>query len=177
VTVAYSGAGAPLWTNRYGDGVGGAEAIVADAGGNVFVTGGSNDYALVTVAYSGSGVPLWTNSYKWPGVYETGVYDLGSRGMAVDAGGNVFVTGEECNAALNIFRFATVKYSSSVRAYLTVQPQGTNLVLNWTNSAFSLQSAPAITGTFTNLPGATSPYTNSPTAPTAAQQFFRLTAP
>jgi hypothetical protein len=169
VTVAYSGAGAPLWTNRYGDGVGGAEGIVADAGGNVFVTGHSNDYAIVTVAYSGSGVPLWTNSYKWPGVYETG-----SSGMAVDAGGNVFITGEECNAALNIFRFATVKYSSSVRAYLTVQPQGNNLVLGWTNSAFGLQSAPAITGTFTNLPGATSPYTNSPTA---TQQFFRLMAP
>jgi hypothetical protein len=174
VTVAYSGAGAPLWTNRYGDGSGGAAAIVADAAGNVFVTGGSNDYALVTVAYSGSGAPLWTNSYKWPGVYETGVYDLGSSGMAVDAGGNVFITGEECNTARNIFRFATVKYSSSMQAYLTVQPQGTNLVLNWTNSAFSLQSAPAAPGAFTNLPGATSPYTN---ALSATQQFFRLMAP
>jgi hypothetical protein len=34
-----------------------------------------------------------------------------------------------------------------------------------------LQSAPAVTGTFTNLPAATSPYTNALTAP---QQFFRL---
>jgi len=34
-----------------------------------------------------------------------------------------------------------------------------------------LQSAPAVTGPFTNLPGATSPYTNPLTAP---QQFFRL---
>jgi hypothetical protein len=35
-----------------------------------------------------------------------------------------------------------------------------------------LQSAPAVTGTFTNIPGATnSPYTNPITA---AQQFFRL---
>ena len=45
------------------------------------------------------------------------------------------------------------------------------LVLSWTNAGFSLQSAPAVTGTFTNLPGATSPYTN---ALTGAQQFFRL---
>jgi hypothetical protein len=31
--------------------------------------------------------------------------------------------------------------------------------------------APAITGTFTNVPGATSPYTN---VITGGQQFFRL---
>ena len=34
-----------------------------------------------------------------------------------------------------------------------------------------LQSAPAVTGPFTNLPAATSPHTNPLTAP---QQFFRL---
>jgi len=34
-----------------------------------------------------------------------------------------------------------------------------------------LQTAPSSTGTFTHLPGATSPYTHSLTA---AQQFFRL---
>jgi hypothetical protein len=45
------------------------------------------------------------------------------------------------------------------------------LVLSWTNAGFSLPSAPAVTGTFTNISGATSPYTNSLTG---AQQFFRL---
>ena len=40
-----------------------------------------------------------------------------------------------------------------------------------TNAGFTLQTAPAVTGTFTNLPGATSPFTNSPTG---LQQFFRL---
>jgi len=49
----------------------------------------------------------------------------------------------------------------------------TNVVLTWPTNAvgFVLQSAPAITATFTNLPGATRPYTN-PIA--GAQQFFRL---
>ncbi|MBI3851022.1 MAG: hypothetical protein HY298_12205 [Verrucomicrobia bacterium] len=46
-----------------------------------------------------------------------------------------------------------------------------DLVLSWTNAGFNLQSAPAITGTFTNLPGATSLYTNPLTTP---QEFFRL---
>jgi hypothetical protein len=45
------------------------------------------------------------------------------------------------------------------------------LVLSWTNAGFNLQSAAAITSTFTNVPGATSPYTN---ASVVAQQFFRL---
>jgi hypothetical protein len=45
------------------------------------------------------------------------------------------------------------------------------LVLNWTNAGFTLQSAPAVTGPFTNIPSATSPFTNPLTAP---QQFFRL---
>ena len=56
---------------------------------------------------------------------------------------------------------------------LAILPFGANVILTWaTNAAgFTLQSAPAITGTFTNLPGATSPYTN-PIA--GAQQFFRL---
>jgi len=48
-----------------------------------------------------------------------------------------------------------------------------NVVLTWpaNNANFTLQSAPALTGTFTNLPGATSPYTNPISGP---QQFFRL---
>jgi hypothetical protein len=43
--------------------------------------------------------------------------------------------------------------------------------LIWTNSSFSLQSGSAITGAFTNIPGATSPYTNGLGS---AHQFFRL---
>ena len=45
---------------------------------------------------------------------------------------------------------------------------------SWTNVGFSLQSAPAVPGPFTNIPAATSPYTNPLTAP---QQFFRLATP
>jgi len=41
------------------------------------------------------------------------------------------------------------------------QRPNNKLVLNWTNVAFTLQSAHAITGTFTNIPGATTSYKNS----------------
>jgi hypothetical protein len=40
-----------------------------------------------------------------------------------------------------------------------------------TNAGFHLQTAPAVTDSFTNILVATSPYTN---ATTSAQQFFRL---
>jgi hypothetical protein len=46
-------------------------------------------------------------------------------------------------------------------------------VVSWTNSAFALQSAPAVNATFTNVPGATSPYTN---LTTGSAKFFRLKA-
>ena len=66
----------------------------------------------------------------------------------------------------------TIKYSSSVPPpRLDFQLLTNELVLSWTNAGFTLQSAPDITSTFTNIPAATSPYTSSITGP---QQFFRL---
>jgi len=54
---------------------------------------------------------------------------------------------------------------------LNFQRLGNNVVLSWADASFGLQSASAVTGTFTNLPNTTSPYTN---ALSGGQQFFRL---
>jgi len=56
---------------------------------------------------------------------------------------------------------------------LNIVPSGGSVVLTWPAepAGYNLQTAPAITGTFTNIPGATSPYTNVISGP---QQFFRL---
>lgn len=54
---------------------------------------------------------------------------------------------------------------------LNPQRLSNKLVLNWTNAGFSLQAAPDISATFTNVPSASSPYTNPATAP---REFFRL---
>jgi len=69
-------------------------------------------------------------------------------------------------------------FSLSFLPYLAIVPSGTNLVLTWpTNlagfdySGFILQSAPSVTGPFTNIPSATNPYTN---ATTETQQYFQL---
>jgi hypothetical protein len=110
-TIKYSGAGVPLWTNRYNgpaNGGDGAVAIAVDANGNAFVTGESAgtgsgpDYG--TVAYSSGGVPLWTNRYNG-----TGSDRDWAKAVAVDASGGVYVAGSSVGSGTD-FDFATVKY-------------------------------------------------------------------
>jgi hypothetical protein len=54
---------------------------------------------------------------------------------------------------------------------LNYQGDGNKLVLTWNDPSFALQSAPTLTGIFTNIPGATSPFTN---ALAGSAKFFRL---
>jgi len=93
VTIKYSAAGVPLWTNLY-DGPAmlsdSATALALDGSGNVLVTGHSapsaNDSGdFVTIKYSSDGAVLWMNRYAGP---ET------PHAVAVDRNGNVFVMGE-----------------------------------------------------------------------------------
>lgn len=54
---------------------------------------------------------------------------------------------------------------------LTVTKLSNRVVLSWSDPSFSLQAAPLVTGTYTNVPGAASPYTNDVSGKT---KFFRL---
>jgi hypothetical protein len=72
---------------------------------------------------------------------------------------------------LEAFNTWTGNTTAPVPLNIQLDDTGTNVILTWTNALFALQSAPAVTGFYTNIPGATSPYTNAITGP---QQFFRL---
>jgi len=172
-TVAYSNAGLPLWTNRYSglaNGNSDATGIAVDGRGHVYVTGNSdNDYA--TLAYSSSGVPLWTNLYNGPG----SGFDY-ARAVTVDTYGNVYVTGSS-EGTTGCSDYATIKYAGLLTGPslspipLQFRTIGDQIVLSWTNAAFSLQSAPTVVGGYTNVLGALSPYTNEFSG---AQRYFRL---
>jgi hypothetical protein len=104
-TVAYSGAGVPLWTNHYyGAGSwGSARALAVNDTGNLFVAG--DGYA--TIAYSGGGVLLWTNRY-------IGSIKSNDVAYAMVAGrnGNIFVTGWSMGSGGD-YDFATLAYSDA----------------------------------------------------------------
>jgi hypothetical protein len=176
-TINYSNAGVPLWTNYYNGPANMSDqpsAIAVDSTGNVFVTGLSFDApccpvstAYATIAYSKTGELLWENRCNGPdNVYSS------PHSIAVDRAGNVFVTGYSWGSDDYAY-YTTIKYSSSLPApvQLDFQKLNNELVLSWTNAGFHLQSAPAVTGQFADILGATSPYTN---ITTGAQQFFRL---
>ena len=114
VTIQYSAAGAPLWTNYY-NGPGNdwdlANALAVDRSNNVIVTGfsigdgSSPDYA--TIKYSSEGVPLWTNRYNGP----ANNTDFASA-LALDRNDNVIVTGYSLGSG-TAGDYATIKYSSA----------------------------------------------------------------
>jgi len=102
---------AQAWVARYngsGNGEDQANAVAVDSAGNVYVTGFSygtlSDYA--TIKYDSSGNQLWAARYNGPGNDEDR-----ANAMAVDAAGNVYVTGESWDSGVT--DYATIKYDSS----------------------------------------------------------------
>ncbi len=66
----------------------------------------------------------------------------------------------------------TVNVGSLTPIPVNAEASGHSLIMTWANPAFGLQFATNILGPYTNIPGATSPYTN--TIGTNAAGFFRL---
>jgi uncharacterized delta-60 repeat protein len=114
LTIKYSPDGEERWTRRYngpGNDSDDPVAIAVDGKDNVYVTGRSqaladdwysNDYA--TVKYSPDGEELWVRRYNGPANGDDYV-----QAMALDAQGNVYLTGESCSNANS--EYATIKYN------------------------------------------------------------------
>ncbi len=141
-TVKYNTAGTQQWVKRY-DGPGSsddyAKAIKVDAAGNVYVTGeaffivnNGSDYA--TIKYNASGVQQWVARYNGPG----NSVDVGNA-IVLDAGGNVYVTGES-RGANGDDDFGTVKYNPAGVEQWVVRHTSPG------NDVFDLASALAVDG-------------------------------
>ena len=178
-TIKYSNAGVPVWTNVF-DGAPAypdeARALAVDGTGNVIVTGksfyNSLSYDYATVKYSNAGVPVWTNVFNGP----AGNGDDYPQALAVDGGGNVFVTGYSYHTVF-YYDYATIKYSnagvpvwtnvfnganaSDYAQALAVDGDGNVIVtgsssgfnnLDYTTVKYSNAGVPVWTNTFNSLP-------------------------
>lgn len=103
------------WQTRYtsaGNNIDRAEDMVIDAAGNVYVTGlgqgASGNFDFVTIKYDNNGVQQWVAQYNGPG---NGLDE--AHAIAVDASGNVYVTGWSYGNATTGFDYATVKYDAA----------------------------------------------------------------
>jgi hypothetical protein len=117
--------GSWVWTNFFPIGPlppSSSEAIAADQGNNVYVTGyspetnGAND--IVTIKYDPNGHQIWLQRYTSPG---NG--NAAGNAIAVDNNGNVYVTGYETTSAGGT-EIVTIKYSP-----ITVQRRSDGTVL------------------------------------------------
>jgi uncharacterized delta-60 repeat protein len=111
-TVKYDATGQEIWVARYnGSGNGSDEAvdIAVDGAQNVYVTGYSfesgSDYDCTTIKYDSNGGEVWIAHYNGAGNSADR-----AQALAIDASGNVYVTGH-CDGGATNEDYATVKYS------------------------------------------------------------------
>lgn len=183
-TIKYSGAGVPLWTNRYNgpsNNTDQATAIAVNASGKVFVTGVSLSsvsgvYVYATVAYSGAGVPLWTNRNYGAGNNPS----FANASLAADRNGSVAMAGYSLYAGSD-YDYLTVKYFDGAPP-LTIARTTTNTVaVSWPSpsTGFTLQQNTNGIATLNWSNVVTEPTDNGTTKtmivnPPSGTRFFRL---
>lgn len=111
-TIKYSPSGETCWVRRYsgpGNHTDGAGHIAVDTFRNVYVSGASyscsTSYDYLTIKYDPDGCTIWVRTYNGPSNGDDGV-----GAIALDASGNLCVTGGSCGVGTSQ-DYTTVKYS------------------------------------------------------------------
>jgi hypothetical protein len=145
----------------------------------------ANQWLFIAAVYDGANVTIYQGSDTTPAVLLTNA--AVTAGIDFGAGGSLYLGNRQnrqrsFNGWIDDFRFYTgtgdANFIESVRlsavnppaAVLSIQPSGNGLLrLSWPNGV--LQAASTITGAWSAVSGATSPYT---LMPVAQQQFYRV---
>ena len=136
VLIKYNYQGDTLWARTY-NGSGNADdrgnAITLDAAGNIYVTGyasiSGHGLDIATLKYSPNGILQWAMIYNGSGNAEDKAF-----GIAVDAVGNIYVTGYSTSPGYNT-DIVTIKYSSTGAQLWTKLYNGHD---NQTDKAFGI---------------------------------------
>ncbi|HYC29063.1 MAG TPA: SBBP repeat-containing protein, partial [Chitinophagaceae bacterium] len=122
LTVKFNSAGVMQWYvfyNGTANGVDMANDIAVDAAGNVYVTGLSagqvfkrlftvnTGYDYVTIKYNANGVQQWVQRYNASSGNDE------AKAIALDASGNVYVTGHSPATSSGNYDCATIKYDNN----------------------------------------------------------------
>ena len=137
----------------------------------MYINGGSANQADYTAVLDQFQVLYFTIQQGWS-------VNLTMDQIATDSEWNSYVWGMDLAELLVYNTALSSADQASVTSYLTgkyfpvtlsIAKSGNQVVLTWPMG--TLQQAPSVTGTYTNMVGATSPYTNAISGP---QGFFRI---
>ena len=170
ILIKYDPSGSELWFREYDGGFGSdvAVAVTTDGAGNVYVTGrsdagpDSDDY--VTIAYDAAGSKIWLARYNGP------IPDDDNdcpTAIAVDAAGNVYVTGES-DKDFPESDYLTVKYDNAGNEVWAVRAfdDEENRPRDWSSTVVATCTSPVRRAWPT---GTTPSTTRSSTIPKAAR--------
>lgn len=126
-TVKYSSSGAEEWVKRYNGSANGgdkASGIALDNSGNIYITGYVSSTGMgidfATIKYTPAGIEVWAKRFSGAG----GNTSENARAIAVDAAGNVYVTGS--GVVSNNSDFLTIKYNNAGDTVWTRKFNGPN---------------------------------------------------